>query len=75
MSGIKKKVEFSEKNSVKKFKRQSDSENSDEDYDNNSDGECTSSKNKKHTLDSDEEDNSDQIVKLKRTALKGEDLH
>lgn len=70
MSGTKKKVEFSDKTTVKKFKRhqqKSDSENSDHE----TEEEGTSSKLKKHTLDSDEEDNSEQIVKLNRTALKG----
>lgn len=74
MSGLKKKVEFSDKNSVKKFKphQKRDSDEDDDQNDSNSDGENAPDKIKKHTLDSDEEDNTEKIVKLKRSALSSE---
>ena len=66
----KKRVQFNEKKKVKKFKNDSDEDggvdNDDEEFGEFEGG----SKNKKHTLDSDEEDNSDEIVKLNRAVFK-----
>jgi hypothetical protein len=70
----KKKVQFSDKKSYQKFKKQSESgseEQSDEDRNNYSDEEAANPKKVKHSLDSDEEDNSDRYKSLNRDALNG----
>lgn len=70
----KKKVQFSDKKSYQKYKKQSDSgseEQSDDDRNNISDDEATNPKKVKHSLDSDEEDNSDKYKSLNRDTLNG----
>lgn len=74
----KKKVQFNEKATYKKFKSNKPAakeagEPSDEDYGNNSDDEFKEKKSK-HTLDSDEEDNADKYESLNRECLKGKSL-
>lgn len=65
----KKKVQFSHKKNVKKFKQHEPSDSDDDSGSKNSDNELTAKG--KHTLDSDEEDDSDKIEVLNRSALKG----
>ena len=70
----KKKVQFNSKRKVKKFQRNDEEEN---DYEDNN--ECNLSdqdelieiKKPKHTLDSDEEDDTDKYEILRKEALKG----
>jgi hypothetical protein len=72
-SSKQKKVRFDEKKQEKKYKRQESNSNSEDD-----DGEDelrsddeSERKKIKHSLDSDEEDNADNYVKLKRDVLNG----
>jgi len=66
----KKKVQFNDKKSYKKYKKQSES-GSEELSDVNSDEESNNPKKVKHSLDSDEEDNADKYKSLNRDALNG----
>lgn len=67
---IKKKVKFNDKKEFKRYDKETESDQSGDEPSNQSDDE-SSSKKVKHSLDSDEEDNTQKYEALNRDVFKG----